>query len=116
MARGTQNSFSVEQLIAELDESTDRAVAQLHAIFYVLGEDVGRAVLEETRAVEAAGGMRAPSGDRRTKGGVFFYLVRRRLTGRLRHRIFDPSLRTIAELSDLRPISSAATSAPKRAR
>lgn len=45
--------------------------------------------LEETLAIEASGGMMVNNGERRrTPGGVFFYLVKGRLSKELRQQLF----------------------------
>lgn len=55
------------------------------------GADFAQDVLRDTEAVMDAGGMLTAAGDRlRTKGGVFFYLARGRMSDELRHTIFPP--------------------------
>ena len=55
------------------------------------GVDFARDVLRDTEEVMAAGGMLTAAGDRlRTKGGVFFYLARGRMSDELRQTIFPP--------------------------
>lgn len=55
------------------------------------GADFAREVVQDTEAVMAAGGMLTAAGDRlRTKGGVFFYLARGRMSDEVRQTIFPP--------------------------
>ncbi|MBZ0303604.1 MAG: hypothetical protein K8J31_27945, partial [Anaerolineae bacterium] len=55
------------------------------------GIGFARDVLKDTEEVMALGGMLTASADRlRTKGGVFFYLARGRMTDDVRHAIFPP--------------------------
>lgn len=55
------------------------------------GVDFARDVLKDTEEVMALGGMLTAAGDRlRTKGGVFFYLARGRMSDETRHAIFPP--------------------------
>lgn len=55
------------------------------------GADFCRETLKDTEEVMAAGGMLTNIGDRmRTKGGVFFYLARGRMSAEVRQVIFPP--------------------------
>jgi hypothetical protein len=55
------------------------------------GVDFAREVLKDTEAVMTLGGMLTAAADRmRTKGGVFFYLARGRMSDETRHAIFPP--------------------------
>ncbi len=55
------------------------------------GVEFARSVLKDTEEVMALGGMLTAVGDRlRTKGGVFFYLARGRMSDETRHAIFPP--------------------------
>ena len=54
--------------------------AVLHCV-QLLGADAAQELLREALGIEAAGGQRVPSGNRRrTPGGVFFHLLRARVT------------------------------------
>ena len=56
----------------------------------ILGEEVALALWQETQKIEAAGGTMLPDGSRRrTRGGVYFQLVRNAATGDERRRIFQ---------------------------
>lgn len=55
------------------------------------GVDFAQEILKDTNEVMALGGMLTSAGDRlRTKGGVFFYLARGRMTDETRLAIFPP--------------------------
>lgn len=57
------------------------------------GTDFARDVLQDTEQVMAAGGMLTTAADRlRTKGGVFFYLARGRMSDETREAIFPPRI------------------------
>ena len=57
------------------------------------GADFAREVLRDTEEVMHAGGMLTNAGDRlRTKGGIFFYLARGRMTDETREAIFPPRI------------------------
>lgn len=80
-----------KHILGHLGETEDRPKKQMAAIVEALGPDRCMALLYETRAVEAQGGMLLPDGTRRrTPGGVFFVLARSRLTKEQRKAIFDP--------------------------
>ena len=55
------------------------------------GVEFARQLVQDTNEVMSAGGMLTAAGDRlRTKGGVFFYLARGRMSDELRQTIFPP--------------------------
>jgi len=80
----------VAQNIAELlGESDERPRTQITGVVAALGEQVALELVAETQRVEEAGGMLVPDGSRRrTPGGVFFVLARRRLSSADRTAIF----------------------------
>ena len=85
----------VRELADRLGETTAGPRHQLARVVDVLGEDRARALLAETLAVEARGGLLLPDGSRRrTPGGVFFHLVRTQATPEEVRRIFPPRPRT----------------------
>lgn len=60
-----------------LGETEKKPRGQIRRIVHHLGTDKALAILEETQAIEVAGGMmRTDGSQRRTPGGVFFFLVR----------------------------------------
>ncbi|MDP9372591.1 MAG: phosphorylated adapter RNA export RNA-binding domain-containing protein [Chloroflexota bacterium] len=79
------------ELADRLGETAAGPRHQLARVVDVLGEDQARALLEETLAVEARGGLLLPDGSRpRTPGGVFFHLVRGQASPEELRRIFPP--------------------------
>jgi hypothetical protein len=75
-----------EQLAAVLQEPK---MALLRQVLRTLGQDRTAAILTDTLQCEAAGGMRTKDGSRRrTPGGVFFQLVKERVTAHERRRLF----------------------------
>jgi hypothetical protein len=85
----TQSSARTASKIAEsLSETDERPLSQIQALVDAMGEDAILALLAEVDAVEDRGGMLLPDGRRRTRGGVFFYLARRRIPEEHRERIF----------------------------
>lgn len=67
-----------ERIIAEqLGETEPGPLQFLHKVVKKLGLEQALAFLQETQEIEAQGGLMLPDGSRRrTRGGVFFYLVR----------------------------------------
>jgi len=73
----------------ELDETDPAATGQINRIVKCLGAEVALAFLRETLEAEAEGGMMLRDGSRRrTPGGVFFYLVKGRISRRDRAAIW----------------------------
>jgi len=71
-----------------LGETERKVLAQLYRAVDVLGVEIVQAVVAEAQQVEANGGLLRRDGQRRTLGGVFFYLLRERCTPEQRKRIF----------------------------
>jgi hypothetical protein len=68
-------------IAGQLNEDSPIALAQIARIVERLGAEVAYALLAETLRTEAEGGvLRHNSTERRTAGGVFFYLVRGRIS------------------------------------
>ena len=65
----------------QLGETEAQPREQIQRIVERLGADSALAVLNETLEREAQGGMMLPDGSRRrTPGGIYFYIIRRRVT------------------------------------
>ena len=80
------DALTGEQLANILQEPK---VALLRQVLRTLGPDRTAAILTDTLQCEAAGGMRTKDGSRRrTLGGVFFQLVKERVTAHERRRLF----------------------------
>jgi hypothetical protein len=75
----------VEQTVAliaqDLGETEEQPVTTIRRIVNQFGADFAHQVLQETARVEEQGGLMLPDKSRkRTRGGVFFYLVRGRIS------------------------------------
>jgi hypothetical protein len=78
------------RIAQELGETDSRVTSQIWFIIYLKGIDFATEILRETHAIEAAGGMFLERQQRRrTPGGVFFHLVKTRVTSRERYLIFE---------------------------
>jgi hypothetical protein len=79
--------IEVAKTLAEtLGETEPSVCAQLSMIVKKLGPDQALSFLQETLDIEEKGGMMLPDGSRRrTKGGVFFHLVRTKGPEELRY-------------------------------
>lgn len=73
---------TIAQAIAEqLHEVEAEPRAQIERTVEIYGAELAQAVLQETLEIEAKGGMLVPDGSRRrTPGGVFFSLLRQRIS------------------------------------
>ncbi len=79
------------QIAQELGETARPVLSKIWFIIYLKGIDFATEILRETHAIEAAGGMFLEREQRRrTPGGVFFQLVKDRVTSRERALIFPP--------------------------
>ena len=85
MKRITQEERAFAEKVAEVLEETHKATKfQLALIVQALGADVVKALLKETLQIEQNGGVMLPDGSRRrTPGGVFFDLVKKRYAGKV---------------------------------
>jgi hypothetical protein len=80
---------AAQEIARTLGETEPKPCSQIAALVQHCGIDFAQALLEETRAIEARGGMMLPDQSRRrTLGGIFFYLVRRRIPTEMAHVIF----------------------------
>jgi len=77
-----------KDIMAALGETERMPRVQISQAIEALGLDVVEAVVVEARTAEANGGLLRKDGQRRTLGGVFFYLLRERCTPEQRKRIF----------------------------
>lgn len=76
--------------IAEiLGESYEGPVGQIAQVIEKCGLEFAQKITEETNKIEEKGGMKTHDGKRRrTKGGVFFFLVKGRIDADIRKEIF----------------------------
>ncbi len=84
------NVHTITATIAgQLGETERGPINQIRRTVQRLGPEAALALLQETKQIEAQGGMLLPDGSRRrTPGGVFFHLVRERATPEDRAVIF----------------------------
>ncbi len=81
----------------QLDETNPVAVEQIELIVQHIGAEAALALLQETLAAEAQGGMMLPDNTRRrTPGGVYLYLAKGRIPYAVRVQIW-PYLKTQAK-------------------
>jgi hypothetical protein len=80
---------AAQEIATELQETEKHPVWQISQLLNLCGLEFTRALLEETRQVEANGGMMLPDNSRRrTIGGVFFYLARQKVPKNIKPKIF----------------------------
>ncbi len=83
------------EIAAQLGETEEEPIRQIRRAVRVLGEERVRALVAQTREIEAAGGLMLPNAQRRrTPGGVFFHLMRRGIEHKEWYRIFRPQTTT----------------------
>jgi hypothetical protein len=76
-----EDEATIEVIANALGETEERPLTQIGALVRLLGREGAMQILAETQAIEAAGGMMLPNGARRrTPGGVFFVVARRKLS------------------------------------
>ncbi len=72
-----------------LGETAKNPIKQIALIIEKCGLELAQKVVEETEKIEAAGGMKTHDGKRRrTKGGVFFFIIKGRIDAKVRQEIF----------------------------
>ncbi|MGQ9887310.1 MAG: hypothetical protein ACUVSX_02355 [Aggregatilineales bacterium] len=76
------------QIAQKLGETEQKPIRQIGIIVRHFGAEAALALLAETEAIEAQGGMMIANGRRRrTPGGVFFYLAKERMTPEEREQL-----------------------------
>jgi hypothetical protein len=79
-----------QQIALTLGETERKPIAQIQVIIEKCGIEFAQAMLAETLAVEAQGGMMLPDQSRRrTTGGIFFHLCRRKMPNEIARAIFS---------------------------
>lgn len=82
---------TVSTIAKVLGESEEIPLSQIAGVVRALGEDTARTLLDETKEIEAKGGMMLPDNSRkRSAGGVFFFLARQKLSRDDKLAIFRP--------------------------
>ena len=81
----------VKELAGLLGETEKGPIKQIKRIIRYCGLDFARTMYQETADIEAKGGLFLVKQERRrTPGGVFFYLIREKVSEELRDAIFPP--------------------------
>jgi RNA recognition motif-containing protein len=80
---------TVQEIVTLLGESEAKPLRQIEAIVYVCGGRFAEVLAEEALAIDAQGGMFTADGTRRTKGGIFFYLARFRMSPEARRIVYN---------------------------
>jgi hypothetical protein len=89
---------TVSQIAKALGEVEEIPLTQIAGVVRVLGEDGAQTLLKETLEIEAKGGQLLADGTRRrSPGGVFFQLARKRLPVEERKEIFRERKPTSSE-------------------
>src|ERR671926_278594 len=89
MTQPTDTRALVQTIAQQLGETQPGPINQIRRIVQRLGPEAALAFLQETQQIEAQGGMQLPDGSRRrTPGGVFFSLVKDRVSSKDRAAIF----------------------------
>lgn len=82
---------TVSTIAKALGESEETPLSQIAGVVRALGEEQARRLLDETKEIEAKGGMMLPDNSRkRSAGGVFFFLARQKLSRDDKLAIFRP--------------------------
>lgn len=96
---------AVAEIASLLGETLSAPKEQIRKIINVYGVEYARKLCEETLAIEEQGGLMVPDNSRRrTPGGVYFYLVRSRLSPEEQEAVF-PSPQWKKKLSIPKPVS-----------
>lgn len=115
---------TVSSIAKALGESDEVPLTQIDGVVRALGEETSLKLLEETKGIEAKGGMMLPDGSRkRSPGGVFFFLARQQLSVDDKHRIFrgapkstrSPSSESVPDTSSFPRRQRVIEVAPQRA-
>jgi RNA recognition motif-containing protein len=81
---------SVQQVVEDLQETEKVPLRQIESMIRFCGTQYVQALLDETDEIEADEGMMtSDNARRRTRGGVFFYLARYRMSPALRRLIYN---------------------------
>lgn len=93
MAKGDQQL--AHEIAKQLNERHVAPRKTIERVVRLCGAEFAQSLLEEVQEIEANGGMMVKDGSRRrTPGGVFFYLVRGRVSPDLVKQIFYPPKRS----------------------
>src|SRR5919199_4240410 len=89
MTQPTDTRELVRTIAQQLGETQPGPINQIRRVVQRLGPEAALAFLQETQQIEAQGGRLLPAGSRRrTPGGVFFTLIKDRVSAKDRVAIF----------------------------
>jgi hypothetical protein len=89
MTQPTDTRELVRTIAQQLGETQPGPINQIRRVVQRLGPEAALAFLQETQQIEEQGGQVLPDGSRRrTPGGVFFILVKERVSAKDRAAIF----------------------------
>lgn len=81
---------TVQEIVEALEESEKVPLRQIETMVRFGGAQFVQGILEEALEIDASDGLMTSDGARRrTKGGVFFYLARYRMSPEMRRIIFN---------------------------
>src|SRR5919206_278489 len=83
MTQPTDTRELVQTIAQQLGETQPGPLNQIRRVVQRLGPEAALSFLQETQQIEAQGGMQLPDGSRRrTPGGVFFTLIKDRVSAK----------------------------------
>ncbi len=86
----SKQRHAMDDVLKTLEETEKVPVRQVEAMVRLCGLSFVEAIMREALAVDAGEGMLTSDGtQRRTKGGVFFYLARHRMAPPIRRIIYN---------------------------
>jgi RNA recognition motif-containing protein len=88
----------IEEIAAALGETEEVPRRQIEAVVTLCGTSFAQTILAETLEIAAAGSLAVSDGSRpRTPGGIFFYLVRFRVSPEVRRWIYNRKGKLVEE-------------------
>ena len=97
----TKQRKALEEIAIALDETDDVPLRQIETMARLCGLFFVEALVDEALDIDAGEGLLTSDAERRrTKGGVFFYLARYRMSPTVRRVIFNRKGRLPADLED----------------
>jgi hypothetical protein len=85
----TELKQKAQNLAQRLEETEEQTLQVIEKIYQLMGEEFAEEFYEKTEGRQSSGGLNTMDKKRRrTKGGVFFYLVKEVLPEKLKNQIF----------------------------
>jgi hypothetical protein len=79
-----------DKIVADLKETDKKPVRMINAMVLLCGTSFTQAIADEAKAIDAGDGIMTSDGSqRRTLGGVFFYLCRYRMSDAIRKIVYN---------------------------